>query len=344
MDAAAGRVNPSSIHQEGVAARAKLEQARRTVAEVLVCQPDEIIFTSGGTESNNLAIFGVNQPRGLVNHRGFSEIEHSSILQTDPKATLIPVNADGLVDLSELKKSLAPKTVLVSIAYANNEIGVIQPIREIAKIIRHARKNGSRVLFHTDACQAPSFLDLNVARLGVDLLTLNSAKVYGPPGVGCLYVKRGIKLTPQLFGGGQERGWRPGTENVEGIVRFAKALKICASKREQESKRLTVLRDYFIKNLLKFPKVNLNGSASARLPNNVNVSFAGIEAEQLVIELDVKGVACSAGSACSARTGDESHVAPNGVRFTLGRDTTKTDLDYVLKILPPIIKKLRSVV
>ncbi|MBI2099991.1 MAG: aminotransferase class V-fold PLP-dependent enzyme, partial [Candidatus Vogelbacteria bacterium] len=244
LDAAAGRGNPSSIHAEGVLAAAKLAEARRKVAGVLACQPDEIIFTSGGTESNNLAVFGVGK-----GHRVFSSIEHSSILQTDLRATFVPVDADGLVNLKDLKKALRPETVLVSIAYANNEIGTIQPIREIAKIIRHYRKaNSSKLtansfpLFHTDACQAPRYLDLNVARLGVDLMSLNGAKVGGPKGVGCLYVRRGIKLQPMLVGGGQERGLRAGTENVEGIIRFAKALEAAAKNREKESKRLSALR------------------------------------------------------------------------------------------------------
>ncbi len=356
LDAAAGRGNPSSIHAEGVLAAAKLAEARRKVAGVLACQPDEIIFTSGGTESNNLAVFGVGK-----GHRVFSSIEHSSILQTDLRATFVPVDADGLVNLKDLKKALRPETVLVSIAYANNEIGTIQPIREIAKIIRHYRKaNSSKLtansfpLFHTDACQAPRYLDLNVARLGVDLMSLNGAKVGGPKGVGCLYVRRGIKLQPMLVGGGQERGLRAGTENVEGIIRFAKALEAAAKNREKESKRLSALRDYFISKLLKNSGTELNGSPAARLPNNINISFQDVLAEQLVIELDAKGVAASTGSACSAQTKDESYViialgkstaeAQNSIRFTLGPEMTKSDINYVLKVLPLIIKKIRSVV
>ncbi|MBI4136175.1 MAG: cysteine desulfurase [Candidatus Vogelbacteria bacterium] len=368
--------NPSSIHDSGVKARRAVETARAGIASILGAQADELIFTSGGTEANNLAILGIIGHRVSQGHSVSgaqiitSTIEHASVLEPcralerqGLTLTCLPVRNDGLVDPAELKRALRPETILVSIAYANNEIGVIQPLREITRVVRKFRNVKHRVshmvcdtrcctpIFHTDACQAPRFLDLDVRHLGVDLMTLNSAKIYGPKGAGCLYVRRGVDLSPLVYGGGQERGYRSGTENVVGIVGFSAALELGVKLREKESVRLSKLRDYFVARLLKLEGVFLNGSPTARLPNNVNVSFAGTDSEFVVLNLDAEGVAVSSGSACSTHLKDSSYViealgggrerALAAVRFSFGRDTTKHDLDYVLKILPGILSRAR---
>ena len=370
LDAAAGDNNPSSLHAAGVAAAHSLEEARETVSRALDARPAEIIFTSGGTEANNLAIFGVAH---AVRHRVFKEhsvsrahiittvIEHASVLEPCRQleregcaVTYLPVNHDGMIDPEELAVALRPDTILVSIGYANNEIGVIQSLRVIAKIIRLFKKAISYKLeaspyFHTDACQALRFLDCRVSTLGVDLMTLNSGKIYGSSGVGCLYVRRGVKLQPILYGGGQERGWRSGTENVIAIAGFAQALEKSVKLRAKESIRLTKLRDYFIEKLLTISNTTLNGSATLRLPNNVNVSFANTDSEAIVLGLDAHGIAAASGSACSTLEKTASYVisaiggAPeSAVRLTFSRETTKRDLDYVLKILPGILARAQS--
>ncbi len=347
--------NPSSLHGGGVVAARALANARARVAHVLGTHPDEIIFTGGGTEANNLAIFGTWTPGVQVIT---TAIEHASVLEPAKKlgAVFLPVNSEGLVDLKKLKEALTPETKLVSIIYAHNEIGVIQPVKEIAKIIRHFRKLSSDPRYpylHLDACQASRFLDLNVSRLGVDLMTLNASKIYGPHGVGCLYARRGLQLEPQLIGGGQENGRRAGTENVAGAIGLATALEICEENKIKESARLSQLRDELIAGLLKIEGVTLNGPApdsqTERLPNNVNVSVAGVEGEQMVLELDARGIACSTGAACAISDHDDSHVimalgknqamAEGAVRFTLGRDTTRADIKYVLKSFTEVFKK-----
>ncbi len=363
LDTAAGFGNPSSIHSSGVKARRAVETARAAIASILGAQADEIIFTSSGTEANNLAILGMARHRVSQGHSVSgvhiitSAIEHASVLEPcralerqGLTLTYLSVKPDGLVDPAVLAKALRPDTILVSIAYANNEIGVIQPIRELTKVIRNFKRSS---YFHTDGCQIPRFLNLDVRKLGVDLMTLNSDKIYGPKGVGMLYCRRGLTLTPLVYGGGQEQGRRSGTENVAGIVGFAKALERCVKLREKESARLSKLRDYFIRRLLKLKGTTLNGSLVARLPNNVNVSFTGTDSEFVVLNLDAAGVACSSGSACSTQTKDASYViealgqtpdqARGAVRFTLGRDTAKRDLEYVLKILPDILQRARVV-
>ncbi|MBU1179278.1 cysteine desulfurase [Patescibacteria group bacterium] len=357
--------NPSSIYEEGRAAKKAIAGARLKVASVINARPDEIIFTAGGTESDNLAVFGLARSSvgGRTSHRPshrphiiVSKIEHHAILHPcqalgDFEISYISVDKNGIVGLEELKNTLKKETILVSIMYANNEIGSIQPIAEIAKIIR---KHGGKVLFHTDAVQAPPYLDLNVLKLGVDLMTLNGSKIYGPKGIGCLYKKRNVKLKPILYGGGQEAGLRSGTENVPAIVGFAAALELAQKDREKESKRLEKLRNYFVERILKMePSARLNGSLENRLPNNVNISFCGVEGESIVLYLDAKGVACSTGSACSSDSLEPSHVimaiktppkyAHGSVRFTLGKKTIKKDIDYVLKVLPGIIKKLKNI-
>ncbi len=339
--------NPSSLYKEGVEAKKLLSEARKDIAETIGANPDEIIFTSGGTESNNLAIFGmVREPKNA--HIIVSSVEHASVLECvkelekrGAEITHLPVNGDGIVSVKDVREAIKENTVLVSVMYANNEIGTIQPISEIAKIIRHSK---SRPIFHTDACQAVNYLDMNVLHLGVDLMTFNASKIYGPKGVGALFVKRGIKISPILFGGGQEKGIRSGTENVSGVKGFAEAMKITEELKEKESARLTKLRDFFIKELVKkIPSALLNGSRENRLPNNVNISISGTDAEELVIILDAHGIACSTGSACAniSADGKVSHVvealgfgrnrAASSLRFTLGRETKEEDLVFVLK-------------
>jgi cysteine desulfurase len=337
--------NPGSLHKEGVAAKKILEKARRTIADILHAHSDEIIFTSGGTEANNLAIFGaVTVPEKA--HLIISGIEHPSVLECarelerlGAEVVSLPVSSDGIVSPKSVKDALRQNTILVSIMYANNEIGTIQSIGEIAKIIRRHNKAGGNTLFHTDACQAMNYLDMNVLKLGVDMMTINASKIYGPKGIGALFVKRGVKLAPRIFGGGQEGGIRSGTENVPVIAGFAEAMKIAEKMKEKESARLAKLRDFFIHEVLtKIPDTALNGSASERLPNNANVSFFGADAEGIVILLDARGIAASTGSACANinREGKVSHAvlaldgdrirAAGAVRFTLGRSTKKGDI------------------
>lgn len=352
--------NPSSIHKEGVLAKREVELARKEIAEIIGAQPDELILTGGGTESNNLAIFGViphwdiGCPNVVV-----SSIEHLSVLECvrelekhGAEVTFLPVGSDGIVSVKDVTGAIKENTVLVSVMYANNEIGTIQPIAEIAKVIRRSK---SKSLFHTDACQATNYLDMNVLRLGVDLMTFNASKIYGPKGVGALYVKRGIKLSPIIFGGGQERGIRSGTENVAGIRGFAEAMKITEKMKEKEFVRLMKLRDFFIKEVLKkIPNAILNGDPERRLPNNINFSFPDLDGEEIIIGLDARGIAVSTGSACAniATDGKVSHVllaignnqnlARGGVRFTLGRETTKEDIVRTTKELFNVVKNLQK--
>ena len=347
--AKANEANPSAIHELGVLERSKLEKARRIVAGILGAHADEIIFTSGATESNNLAILGL--PKG---HIVTTNIEHASVLETcrhRGNATIIPVEKNGIVDPKKIKKALRPNTVLVSVMYANNEIGTVQPIKEIAKVIRHHRKENKRnnIFFHTDAVQAVNYLDINVERLGVDLMSWNAAKIYGPKGIGVLYVKRNIPIRKIMWGGNQERVLRPGTENVAGAEALAQALVETERIKIKEVKRLTALRNYFIK---KLPAtVILNGEVKNRLPNNINITIPKIPSDLLVLELSARGIMASAKSACKAGDGKASHVIqainPNAkdtdgsLRFSLGRGSTKSDIDYTVKVLNEILKKLK---
>lgn len=360
--------NPSALYREGIAARNATLAARKKIAQILFAHPDEIIFTGSGTEGNNLAIEGIvraaREKSGETRpHIITSVIEHPSVLSVCQAlarrgvvVSYIGVDGNGIIKLDELKKALRKETVLVSIMYANNEIGTVEPIREIAKIIRAWRKqqNTSFPYFHTDACQAANYLPLHVERLGVDLITINGSKIYGPKGVGALFVRRGVSLSPHMYGGGQERGFRPGTENVAGIIGIAEALSLAEKIKEKESKRLTILRDRFISSILKkIPGTILNGDQVTRLPNNVNISIPGIESEHLIIELDAHGIAASARSACKSMDEEGSHVimalgrettgTESGVRFTLGRSTTKRDIDHGIAVLPQLVKKLKSI-
>lgn len=357
--------NVGGLYEEGRIAKEALGQARVKIARLIGAKPDEIIFTSGGTESDNLAVFGINlgakPPLGGLApkcHIITTKFEHHAVLHPCQKlekdgfyVSYLKVGEDGIVDPEDIRKALRPETILVSIMHANNEIGTIQPIAEISKVIRNFRS--TNLYFHTDACQAAGYLDLNVNNLGVDLMTVNGSKIYGPKGVGFLYVRRGVKIDPQILGGGQEMGLRAGTEPVALAVGLAKAFEIAQVEKASESARLTQLRDYFIKELKKkIPKVILNGHPTKRLPNNINIAIPGTEGEAVVIYLDAAGISCSTGSACTSEFSAPSHVilalgrsrelADGSLRLTMGRSTTKEDLDYVLDKLPDIINKLHG--
>lgn len=362
--------NPSSLHTEGVAAKKAVDAAREKIAAVLDAHADEIIFTSGGTESDNLAILGV--AHGLLaakkiarpGHIITSQIEHRAVLEPCARlekegwrVTYLPVGGDGLVDLAALKEALRPDTALVSIMYANNEVGTIEPLREIGKILRHYRKERGEdrlPYFHTDACQTPRFLPLSVEKLGVDLLTLNGSKIYGPKGIGCLFARRNTFIGSENLGGGQERGRRSGTENVAGIAGLAEALVIASVAQTAETKRLLPVRDHLIAQLREIPGALINGSLTERLPNNVSATYPGLLGEFLVLALDAKGIAVSTGSACSAHHQDDSHVimalgndrsyADRTVRFTLDRGTTEADVNYTVKAIKEVLEKNRNII
>ena len=345
--------NPSSLNKMGIDARKAVEDARASVANVLGCRHNEIIFTSGGTESNNLAIQGAaraNKTKGR--HVITTTIEHSSVLNTCKylesegySVTYLKVNKEGFVDFNELEKAIRKDTILITVGYVNSEIGTVQDIASIGAI---ARKH--KVVFHTDACQAAGYLELNVDKLKADLMTLNGAKIYGPKGVGVLYKRTGVGMKPLFFGGEQEFGLRAGTENVPAIVGFAKALELSEKKKAQEAKRTSDLRDYLIQYLLKMPGTRLNGPRD-RVANNVNVSFSGIEGESLVLMLNDDGFYASTGSACSSRSSEPSYVltaiglpykdARSALRITLGRMTTKADIEGFLRALKVALAKIR---
>ncbi|MDI6717457.1 MAG: cysteine desulfurase family protein [Patescibacteria group bacterium] len=354
--------NPSSLHLPGRNAKMAIENSRTIIAGILGVESQEIIFTGSGTESDNLAIFGIARAhKNKGNHVIISKIEHKAVLEAAKKLrkegfeiTYLNVDSEGMVKLPEIKKALRKNTILVSIMYANNEIGTIQPISEISKIIRDFRKNNLFPVFHTDACQAAGALDLNIGKLGVDLMTLNSSKIYGPKGAGCLYVSKNINLESLIVGGGQERNIRAGTENTALIVGFSEALKLAEKLRKKESLRLKKLRNYFIKKFLKtIPDSRLNGHKEKRLPNNINISINEAEGESLMLMLDKNKIFASTGSACTSDSLEVSHVllatglSPElshcSLRFTLGRKTAKSDIDCVLKILPEIVYKLRKI-
>ncbi len=359
--------NPSSFHSAGKHAKEAVDEARAKVARILNCRSIEIIFTSGGTESNNLAILGLysaHKDRG--NHLISNTIEHHSVLhpleylekKQGARVTLLDVDKYGQVQVDKILSALTPETLLVSVMYANNEIGTINHLHEIAKTIHDfrqglGRKQSEPPFFHTDACQAAGALDLDVKKLGIDLMTINSAKIYGPKGVGALYVKGGIKLQPLIFGGGQESGLRGGTENIPGVVGFSTALELAQAEKNDENMRLCALRDYAVRELLKIPKSRLNGHPIERLPNNINISFLDIEGEAMILYLDADGIYTSTGSACTSGSLDPSHVilgiglpyeaAHGSLRLSLGRKTTRDDIDRVLQALPGIVEKLRSI-
>jgi cysteine desulfurase len=351
--------NASSIHQVGRKALQALDDAREQVALVLGCQPKEIVFTSGGSESINLALKGVAMALRAQgkNHLISSTIEHHAVLHALDylveyegfRVTLLPVDRNGRVNPADLSTALRPETALVSVMYANNETGVVQPIADLAAI---CRERG--VLFHTDAVQAPGQLPLDVNALGVDLLSLTAHKFYGPQGVGLLYLRRGTPLVPQINGGAQERRRRAGTENIAGIVGLAKALTIAESERTTHASRLRALSERLIDGVLtRIPQSWLNGDRESRLPSIVNLGFACIETESLLLLLDQRGICASSGSACTSGSLEPSHVllamglspeeANGSIRFSLGKQTTDEQIDIVLDLLPDLVAQLRTV-
>jgi cysteine desulfurase len=348
--------NPSSLYAQARAPRQALDAAHATVAEILGTRPSEVIFTSGGTESDNAAIQGVALAvPGRTGHIITTQIEHHAVLHTCAwlerlgyAVTYLPVDTDGLVDPAAVAAAIRPTTVLVSIMHANNEIGAIQPLREIAAI---AHTHG--IPLHTDAVQSTGAIPVRVDDLGVDLLSLSSHKFYGPKGVGALYVRRGTTWQPIQHGGGQERNRRAGTENVAGIVGLATALRIAADMQQEEQSRLSAQRDSLIAGVLRtIPGSRLNGHPTLRLPNNANFSFAGVDGESLLLYLDTRGIAASSGSACTAGSIDPSHVllalglepslAAGALRLTLGRGSTEMHVQRVLQVLPEAINRLRA--
>ncbi len=354
-------VNPSALYSEALRAKEAVLSARENIANVLHIQKDEVVFTSGGTESNNLALLGLFEKyhtKDFIPHIVTTEIEHPAILEVcheierrGGNVTYVPVSHEGVVSVVDIEQALTPETILISIMYVNNEIGTIQPIHDIVKMVkRWKEKNKTALPFvHTDACQAPLFLPLDILKLGVDLLTLDGIKMYGPRGMGVLCVRRGVDIHPLHFGGGQERGLRSGTENVAGIVGFATALQSAQEKREKESARLINIRDYAIEKILTtFPHAELNGSKIERLANNINICFPGLDAEFAIISLDLLGISASYSSSCRTLKEDSfSYVitslgrptcSESSLRFTLGQDTKKEDMDRLVSVLQKIVK------
>jgi len=349
--------NTSSIHYFGAKADQALQTSRKKIAALLQVEAEDIIFTGSATESNNLAIKGfafANKNKG--NHILVSSVEHDCVLGSANwlktqgfKVDYIPVEKDGTVKVDFIKKNIRKETILVSVIHANNEIGTIQPIRQIGQIC--LKRN---ITFHTDAVQSFGKIPVDIKQNNIDMLTASSHKMYGPKGAALLYIKKGINLTPILHGGGHEKGLRSSTVNVAAIVGFAKACELCFGQMSTEARRLINLRDILIKGILKnIPDSHLNGNPEKRLPNNINVRFDAIEGEGLVMLLDEKGIACSTGSACSSASLLPSHVllacgidaghAHGSLRISLGRWTRKEEVDYLLKVLPGIILKLRKI-
>lgn len=354
--------NPSSIHSFGQEGRKALEEARDKIANLIGAKSGEIVFTSGGTEADNFALEGIafaNEYKG--NHIITSLIEHHAITECCKflekrgfEITYLPVDKYGLIDPQDVKKLVTDKTILISVMHANNEIGTIEPIAEIGKTIREINENRkSRIYFHSDAVQTFGHLPINVDELGVDLLSMSAHKLYGPKGVGALYIREGTRMVSFLHGGDQEKKRRASTENVPGIVGFGKAVEIAKAEMKEEAGRVRTLRDKLIRGILeKIEYVHLSGHPTQRLPNNVNVCIEFVEGESMLISLDMKGVAASTGSACSSASLKPSHVllaigispelAQGSLRFTLGKWTTEEEIDYVLEVLPQIVSRLRS--
>lgn len=358
--------NASALYRYGRRAKEVLADARKRVAGIFGCGSGEIFFTGSGTESDNMALFGIARKYG---DRGgkivTSTFEHHAVLHAAEQlhkeghdVVYVPVDKEGKIKMDELADAIDEKTVVVSIMYANNEIGTVQDLPAIAKIIRDKKKEWGRSkndapFLHSDACQASGYLSLNVEVLGVDLMTINASKMYGPKGVGVLYVRRGIRLQPIVFGGGQENKMRSGTENIPAIVGLAKALELADAEREEEVARLTPLRNYMFQEILAhIPKTVVNGHVEDRLANNVNVSILDIEGEAILLYCDEYGLSASTGSACDSSTLDPSHVilalgrpyefAHGSMRFSLGRSTTKEDIDYAISVLKPVCALLRK--
>ncbi len=348
--------NASSIHGFGRDAKVALEEAREKVAEILGASSSEIFFTSGGTESDNLATKGTafaNRKKGR--HIVTSKIEHHAILESCKflekegfEVTYLPVNFRGLIDPEDLSNAIRDDTTLVSIMYANNEVGIIQPIEQLSKIAKKMK-----IYFHTDAVQAAGKIPIDVQKLNVDMLSVSGHKIYGPKGVGAIYIRKGVRIAPLSHGGQHERSRRAGTENVPAIVGLAKALELVVGEMENQNKHLRNLTEAFYKKLMEsIPDVVLHGDLDRRIPNTLNLSFKGVEGESIILSLDMKGVAVASGSACTSGTLEPSHVlsamgidpaiAQGAIRFSFGRDNAMQDVEYVAGILPEIVQRLRS--
>ena len=349
--------NASAIYELGRESRKAVEDAREKVAKALNCEVGEVYFTSCGSESDNTAIKGIakaNKEKG--NHIITSKIEHPAVIETCEQLkkegfeiTYIGVDEKGIVDLEKIKRAIKPTTILISIMFANNEIGTIQPINEIGKIAKE-----HEIVFHTDAVQAIGNVRIDVKDMNIDSLSLSGHKFYGPKGVGVLYVKRGIEFQNFINGGHQERNKRAGTENVAGIVGIGKAIELAYQNLDKHNKKITELRDYFINQIIKkIPKVKVNGDMASRLPGNANISFEGVDAEGLLLNLDLKKICASSGSACSAGSlepsrvllaiGLEKEIAKSSLRVTIGKYNTKKEVDYLIEILEEIVARLRKI-
>ncbi|MBZ5540447.1 MAG: cysteine desulfurase NifS [Acidobacteriia bacterium] len=358
--------NAASIHSFGQKARAAVESAREAVAALIGARPQEIVFTSGGTESDNHAIFGMAQPLLAMRsssasladfspHIVTTAIEHEAVLNTcqalekqGVAVTYLAVDGAGRVDPPAVRRALRPETALITVMHANNELGTIQPLEEIGKIAA-----GGDVYFHTDAVQSAGKIPVDVERLGVDLLSLSGHKFYAPKGVGALYIRRGTRLRQLLYGGRHQHGFRPGTENVPGIVGLGKAAEMARAALAEDARRVGALRDRLERGLLeRVPQARVNGGGAARTPNTTNILFPGVEGEALVIALDLKGLACSTGAACSSGALEPSHVltaiglpaeeARASLRFSLGRHTTEAEVDFALEVVPAAVAQLRE--
>jgi len=347
--------NASSLHSAGREARMALTDAREILAGCLSAAPAEIIFTSGGTEANNLAIKGLAGLQAEKRHLITSAVEHHAVLRTAEflgkkgfQVTCLPVDADGRVDPESVAKNIRRDTFLISIMHANNEVGTINPIQEIGEIAR-----AHKIPFHCDAVQSFGKLPIDLKRMKIDLLTLSGHKIYGPKGIGALYVRKGLRLEKQLHGGHHEADRRAGTENVPGIVGLAEAARICHQQMRADEPRIAGLRDALSRKIIEqIPRVHLNGHPTHRLAGHLNLTFEGIEGEALLLSLDLKGIAASSGSACTAGSTSSSHVllamgrtpflAQSSIRLTLGRETTAEDIDYVAAVLPEIVTRLRK--
>jgi cysteine desulfurase len=348
--------NPSGIYSCGQEAKGILEESRNKIANLIGAQDEEIVFTSGGTEADNFAIKGIayaNKARG--NHIITSSIEHHAVLETCKflekrgfRTTYLPVDSYGVISPDDVRQAITDKTILISIMHANNEIGTIEPITEIGNIAREAG-----IYFHTDAVQTAGHIPISVDEFGVDLLSMSAHKLYGPKGIGVLYIRKGTKMVPFMHGGGQERERRASTENVPGIVGFGRAVEIAQEEMDEEAERLTYFRDKLVDGFTeRIDHTHLNGHPTNRLPNNVNISINFIEGESMCLNLDLQGICASTGSACSSSSLEASHVllalglpheqAHGSLRFTGGKWTTEEEIDQVLEILPRVVDKLRA--
>jgi cysteine desulfurase len=349
--------NASTLYTLGREARGAMENARKQVSSLIGSKPEEVYFTSGGTESDNIAIKGtVSHLKKKGNHIITSSIEHPAVDETCKylekngyQVTYLPVGEYGIVKITDVEEAIKDETILITIMHANNEIGTIQPIAEIGKLVRE-----KGIIFHTDAVQTVGKIPVNVEELNVDLLSISAHKLYGPKGIGALYIKNGLRVDPLLHGGGHERGIRPGTENVAGIVGLGKACQIAQENLDENIEYVTILREKLIKGILETIEQSfLNGHPTKRLPNNANFRFSSIEGESLILQLDTKGIAASTGSACSSKKLEPSHVlmaigleevdAHGSLRISLGKENTEEDIDYTINAIGEVVERLRSI-